>query len=239
MHGWRARLGVIVPSCNVILEPELYKMVPEGISVHFARARILEDTPEELQKMVDDAPNAAQKLAHAKVNAIAFGCTGASLFKGLGFDLQIAKKIEDTTGIAATTTSTAVVAALKELGIKKVSVATAYEEWLNEKEKEFLEKNGFKVLNIKGLGIPDPEELARVHPEVAYELAREVDKEEADGIFISCTDFRTIEILEVLEHDSGKPVVSSNQATLWMLLKLAGIRKPIEGYGRLLREKLN
>jgi len=76
--------------------------------------------------MVDDAPKAAKKLAHAGVDAIAFGCTGASLFKGLGFDQKIVKQIEDTTRIAATTTSTAVVAALKELGIRKVSIATPY-----------------------------------------------------------------------------------------------------------------
>lgn len=229
--GWRAKIGVIVPSCNTVMETELFQMVPEGVSVHFARARSVRDTPEELQRLVDEVPHAAQELADAKVDIIAFGCTGGSFFGGPGYDQKVIKAIGDSAGIRGTTTSTAVVAALKTLRLSRISVATPYEDWLNEAEVKFLRSHGIEVERIKGLGIPDPQMLERQVPQVAYGLAREVNAEKAQGLFISCTDFRNIEIIDVLEHDTGKPVVTSNQATLWMCLLLLGIKPEIKGYG--------
>ena len=66
-------------------------------------------------------------------------------------------------------------------------------------------------------------------------MAREIDRPEADGIFISCTNFRTIEIIEQLEADTGKPVVTSNQASMWIALKVLGVAGP-KGYGRLFQK---
>lgn len=234
--GWRAKLGFLVPSVNVVLEPEVYKMIPEGVSAHFARMRITKVTEDQLKALADVyMPKAVEGLADAKVDVIAFGCTGGSLIKGIGHDQEIISAIEKSTGIPATTTSTAVIKALNEMGIKKVSVATPYEEWLNLKEKKFLEGNGFKVMSIKGLGVTvDPEKIPKVHPEAVYELAREVNMPEADGIFISCTDFRTIEVLDALETDLDKPVISSNQSTVWMTLRMAGVNESIKGFGQLL-----
>ncbi|MBS7635542.1 maleate cis-trans isomerase, partial [Candidatus Bathyarchaeota archaeon] len=107
-----------------------------------------------------------------------------------------------------------------------------YPEEINIKEKEFLEGNGFKVTRIEGL--PSPMGISIHRPEEAYRLARKVDSEENDGIFISCTNFRTLEIIEIL--DTGKPVVTSNQATFWKALRMIGVRAKIQGFGRLLRD---
>lgn len=238
MIGWRAKLGFLVPSANVVLEPELYKMVPNGVSAHFARIRMkLELTEEQLIGLADERMlKAAEELLDAQVDVVAFGCTTGSLIKGLGYDKEIIDKIENAVKIPTTTTSTAVVTALKEMGIRKVSVATAYEEWLDKKEKEFLEASGFEVVAIKGLGAVGPPgaDPSKVPPERVYRLAKEVDVADADGVFISCTDFRSIEVLNALEDDLGKPVISSNQSTLWMALRMAGVRESIRGFGQLL-----
>lgn len=235
MAGWRARLGIMVPSVNKTMEPELYRLAPEGVSLHFSRIRQVEDTLEQLTRMIEDVPKVAIELADAEVDVIAFGCTTGSLVKGPGYDKEIIEKIEDSAHIKATTTSTAVLEALKELGIVKLSVATPYKEWLNEKEKEFLEAHGFEVLSIKGLGCLGPE-TADVPSERVYRLAKDVYRPKVDGVFISCTDLRSIEILEFLERDVNKPVISSNQATMWMLLRMAEVRGKITGYGRLLTQ---
>lgn len=235
MAGWRARLGIMVPSVNKTMEPELYRLVPKGVSLHFSRIRQVEDTLEQLTRMIEDVPRVAVELSDAGVDVIAFGCTTGSLVKGSGYDKEITEKIESSVHIKATTTSTAVLEALKELKIVKLSVATPYKEWLNEKEKEFLEAHGFEVLSIKGLNCLGSE-TANVPLERVYRLAKGVYRPKADGVFISCTDLRSIEMLEFLEHDINKPVISSNQATMWMMLRMAGVREKITGYGRLLSQ---
>jgi maleate isomerase len=234
MIGWRARLGVLVPSGNIVMEPDLYRMIPEGVTVHFARVWNTEDTLEELEKMIDYVPRASIELSHALVDVYGFGCTSGSLVKGLGYDQEIIAKIKKETGKPATTTATACMQVFKEYGIKKISLATPYEKWLNEREKKFFEGNGVQVLAMDGLEFPDPEAIASVDPGRIYRMAKAIDRPDADAIFISCTDFRAAEAIQALEQDLGKPVFSSNQVTLWGLLKLAGVKSPVSGYGRLL-----
>lgn len=236
MIGWRARLGFILPSINVVLEQEAIKILPTGISAHFSRARSSDDTYDELIRMGKEAPEAAKQLADAEVNAIAFTCTAASFLEGPEYNKQIETQIRETTGIPAVTTSSAIIQAQQALGLKKVILISPYEEWLNERAKAFIEAHGIEVLAMEGLGIIDVH-IADVSPEEVYQLARKLlaRNHEADGIFISCTDLRSAEILDVLERDVGKPVLSSNQATLWAMLRIAGLKVPIEGFGSLLR----
>ena len=151
MIGWRARLGILVPSANIVMEPDMYRMIPEGVTAHFARVWITEDTPEELEKMIDYVPRASIELSHALVDVYGFGCTSGSLVKGLGYDQEIIARIEAETGKPATTTATACIQAFGEYGIKKISLATPYEKWLNEKEKTFFESNGIQVAAMDGL----------------------------------------------------------------------------------------
>ncbi len=234
MIGWRARLGILVPSANIVMEPDMYRMVPEGVTAHFARVWITEDTPEELEKMIDYVPRASIELSHALVDVYGFGCTSGSLVKGLGYDQKIIDRIEKETGKPATTTATACIQAFKEYGIKKISLATPYEDWINEKEKIFFEGNGIEVLAMDGLQQPEAEAIASVDPGRIYRMAKAVDRPQSDAIFLSCTDFRAIDAIQALERDLGKPVFTSNQVTLWGMLRLAGVKAPISGYGRLL-----
>ena len=239
MIGWRARLGFILPSINVVLEQETTKILAPGISGHFARARTSDDTYDELIRMGKEAPKAAEELADAEVDAIAFTCTAASFLEGPDYNREIENRIQEITGIPAITTSSAIVRAQHALGLKKVVLISPYEEWLNERAKVFLEAQGIEVLAMEGLGVIDVH-IADVHPEEVYKLARTLllNNKEADGIFISCTDLRSAEILDVLESDVGKPVLSSNQATIWAMLQTIGLKVPIEGFGSLLRDHL-
>jgi maleate isomerase len=234
MIGWRARLGILVPSANIVMEPDMYRMIPEGVTAHFARVWITEDTPEELEKMIDYVPQASIKLSHALVDVYGFGCTSGSLIKGLGYDKEIIAKIEKETEKPATTTASACIQVFKKQGIEKISLATPYEKWLNKKERLFFEGNGVQVVAMDGMELPEAEAIASVDPGQIYRMARAVDRPESDAIFISCTDFRAVEVIQILEQDLGKPVFTSNQVTLWAMLRLAGVKSPIHGYGRLL-----
>jgi maleate cis-trans isomerase len=86
-------------------------------------------------------------------------------------------------------------------------------------------------LTLKGLGLY--REIWNQPAGAAYQLAREADSSDVDAIFISCTNFRSVEVLQTLEQDLGKPVVSANQVTVWDLLHLAGVNPISEKFGKL------
>jgi maleate isomerase len=232
--GWRARFGVIVPSNNVVLEPDLYRMAPEGISVHFSRIWSGQDTREEMEAMIHHVPKCCEELAHARMDVYGFGCTGGSLMGGLGYDQKIIQIMKEKTGKPATSTSTAVLEAFKELRITRISIVTPYEDWLNEKLKTFLATNGIEVLALNSLPLHEGEAMNTVPPEIVYRYARETDRPGAQGIFMSCTDLQATEVLQVIERDLGKPAIASNQATFWAMLRLARVKEPVEGFGTLL-----
>ena len=231
-----SRLGLIIPSSNTTMESEFCRMIPEGFSVHTARLRLVEVTVKQLVLMEKKIEDEVLKLADAEVNVIGYGCTSGSLFKGLGHDKSIQERIERATGIPAVATAGAVVDALKVLNIRKVCVATPYTDQINNLEGKFLLSSGFRVVDLNGLGIKDNLKVGRLGSEVAYRLVMELGYAEAEGIFISCTNFATASIIEKLERITQKKVVSSNTATLWAMLKKCGVSIEIKGFGRLLEK---
>jgi maleate cis-trans isomerase len=115
-------------------------------------------------------------------------------------------------------------------------MCTPYPFDVNEIEKKFFEDNGFKVVKCDGLDLTDNNIIAHASPNILYRLARAVDHPEAEAVFISCTGLDALDVIEQLELDLGKPVITSNQASFWLAFRMAGIGEPINGYGRLMRE---
>jgi len=114
-------------------------------------------------------------------------------------------------------------------------VGTPYIDELNRAEAAFFVANGIEVAAIRGLGIRKAVDIGKCRPKEALDLALALPHQEADGIFLSCTNFRTIEILPELEARTGKPAFSSNVATLWAALRrLPRPCGPVPGFGRLL-----
>lgn len=231
MYGTKARIGLIVPSLNTVIEPEMNAMVSPGVTVHATRL-LFDGSFGGLEDMAKDVEQASNLLATARVDIIAYACTTGSMVKGIGWDTELMKRIEQATGIPATTTSTAVIRAFRELGVKKVAVATPYSEEFNQVERQFFAASEVKIVQMKGLDIHG-EELRRSLPETTYQTAREVDTPEADAVFISCTGFKSITVIERLEKELKKYVFSSNTATLWDVTRRLGITDPIKGYGKL------
>lgn len=234
MADWKKKLGIIVPSWNTVMEYECQRMAPEGVSVHFTRIAHTDDDEETLLHMINEVPALAGLLAHAKLDAICFGCTGGSFVRPT-MDKEITDLIEQKTGIPATTTATALVEAMREMNISRVAIASPYPQWLNERLVSFLAGKGIEVVREKGLNTECP---AFLPPERSQTLAREVDCPQADGIFISCTNFRALEGVETLEAELGKPVLTSNTTTMWHMLRKADFDGPALVGGSLMREHL-
>jgi len=211
-------------------------MAPEGVSVHTARMRLDEVTPDGLIRMADDAERGAALLATAGVDVIVYGCTTGSLVGGVRWEEDLVDRLHDNTGIRTMSTSGAVVEALRALSARRVGVATPYTDVLNRLETEFLEDHGFQVAAVEGLGLVNNLEIGRVEGGVIEGLVEAVAGE-ADTIFVSCTNLPALDLIDGLERRHGRPVVTSNQASLWAALRDSSV-KAIIGYGELLRDRL-
>lgn len=231
MIGWRLRIGLIVPSPNTVMEPEFYQHVPTGVSVHTSRMQLTEVSSEELLEMGQEVERCAELLKTANVDILVFGCTSGSFLQGKGYDQELQDKMEETSGVPAVTTSQAVVEALRAKDLNDIVVATPYPDEINEREVKYLEDYGFVVRDISGLRISKGFDIGERQPTEAYNLGLKLAKQEpnVDGVFISCTNFRTFEIIKILSEDIGKPVITSNQASLWMALRKVGISNRLWG----------
>jgi len=233
MIGPRARLGCIIPSTNTVVESEFNRMKPDGVSVHAARAFMLQVTLEELRKLADNAEQAARDLATAQVKTIVFACTSGSFFGGPSWERDLVTRLERVSSTRVITTSGAVTEALKTLGCRKITLVTPYTDAINQREQDFLVQKGFDVLGVRGLQRVVNTEIGRLTPQDAYRLAKETFVPGSDALFISCTDFRTIEVIDQFEFELDVPVVSSNQASFWHALRTSGITDAVKGYGQL------
>jgi len=241
MIGWRGRLGFLVPPGNPTVETEMIAMAPEGVSLHFHRM-VAHGTPGSLagqternRSMVENIDNGIELLAMVKPHVIVVAHTATSYHLGRRGEAELLDRLEKATGRRIVTAFGSVVRALERLGIRKLALGTPYSAEVTLQGKAHLEAHGFEVVkfdNLKGI-----ENIYDTTAEHAYALARSVDADDADAVFLSGTGMPTVTVLEALEQDLGKPVISSASAMMWYALRLAGVGQSIVGYGRLLTWK--
>ena len=231
-----SRIGLLVPSSNTTVEPEFYRALPPGVTLHVARLFLTQISTDAILGIVQDLETQSRGLASADVDVIVLGATAPSFLKGLGYDRELIARIEAATGKRATTTSTALIAALRHLGVSRVVLGAAYDDKVNAIAKAFLEANGMEVLAAHGLGMVDNLAVGRLGGDSAFELARRIDRPDAEAIVLACTNWKTMDAIERLERELGKPVISTTQASLWAALRIIGRIEGVAGYGRLLRD---
>jgi maleate isomerase len=238
MIGWRARLGFLLPPGNPTVEPEMIALAPEGVSVHFHRMAAhgapgsLEGQDERTRTMIDNIDGSIELLASVEPDVIVVAHTATSYHLGRQGEADLLARLQKSTGTRVITAFGSVLRALERLDVRRLALGTPYSPQTTLQGKTLLETHGLQVVNFANLkGVTNIyEETA----ERAYGLARSIDREEADAVFLSGTGMPTLPILEILEQDLGKPVISSASAMMWHALRLAGVRQPIPRYGRLL-----
>ena len=243
----KKRIGLLTPAGNTTMEDDFARWMPPSVSLHVNRLYTGSpdnpDTPQGLltglQEMGDSVEEPARWLAVAMVDVIAFGCTGATFLNGPGYDREITDRISAAAGGVETVAAAgAVVDALNELGVRRIAVCTPYPEELNERLRSFYTAADFDIVSFDHL-VGTLQDNAATAREEALSLALGVDRPEAEAIFISCTAFEGAgEVIDLVEGLTGKPVVTSNQATLWACLRSLGVTEPIAGAGRLLSQRV-
>ena len=231
----RHRIGLLVPSSNSTVEVEFYRALPQDVSLHVARLPITQVDPESIAGMVDPLDAESKKLASADVEVIVLGAAAPSFLKGMGYDREMSARIAQASGKPATTASTALLQSLAALGVKRIALGTAYSAKVNDIAIAFLHANGVEVVATECLGLVDNLEIGRLDVTTALELGRRIACPQAQAIAFLCTNWQSMAIIDQLEQDTGLPVLSSTQFSVWAALKTIGYAGALDGYGRLLR----
>lgn len=229
--GARARVGHIYPSGG-ICDYEIQMMAPDG--VHFLTTRL----PFRRTGLADDRAmtagiaEAAALLSHAEVDLIAFNCTAASMLVGAG---EVRARVGAATGgIPCVSTIEAVIQALRHVGAERIVLLDPYPAEVEEAEIAYLAGQGVEVIDHAGPACSTPIEQGTIPPEEWVAIASRVDVSAADAVLVSCAGTQTARAISAIEDLTGRPVITSNQALLWLVLHTLRIHEPVPGYGRLL-----
>ena len=237
----RARFGILVPFTNTNLEPDMAMIRPDGVSLHFARlgGYDADEIPDEAQMQglgASDLEEPLRLLNGVKPDVVLYGCTSATLTHGPGFDRQLAARIKTDSGAETVTAAGALVVALTALKAKRIGFASPYVPAINDMAVRFLSDMGFDTVQRTDVeGVLDNDGQGALQPEDVFELGLKADHPKADALVLSCTDMRSVEVIDRLEAATGKPVVSSNQALMFAALQALGMKDRVAGFGRLLK----
>jgi maleate isomerase len=236
-YGDRLRLGIIVPSGNVIAEPQIRAMLPPGVNALITRLALRGSSEAELRRMEAGVEDASRLLADAQVDRIVFHCTAVTTFSPEAGP-AIRHRITAATGIRGLVTSDSLGAAFKALRIRRVVLLTPYIAPVHQREIAFLEHLGLDVVGDAALGIDTNDAMARVSPAALEDWALSQRNDCADGYFLSCTALRTAELIAPLEQKLGRPVLTSNQVMVWHALRDAGVDGGDPVWGQLFKQEL-
>ena len=216
-------VGLMVPSNNTTMEPELLAWLPEGSSCRTVRIPRGKGTltPGDLPEYLAHAVSLAKDLADDDLDVIVYGCTAAGFLAGPDRDAGVGAKIASISRKRVVTTAGAMTAVLGHLGARRIVLVTPYLDVVNERLKGFLAQAGVQVDVLSSFRAQTVDELGAIRSEQVRERAREAMRPGVDAVFIACSQLPTYTIVGELETELGVPVWSSIRATAWQAMRTA------------------
>ncbi|HZK88912.1 MAG TPA: hypothetical protein VFC56_02085 [Stellaceae bacterium] len=227
--------GVLIPSTNTTVEIEYTRLLPPKWQAHYARILSQTHGASPFSPPLDgDVEYQSRLLATARVELIILVQTSASLFADDWDDTTIAR-IEQASGVKAIISANAVGEAARALGAQQVALVSPYSEEVNARARHYFEgKHGLKVAALEGFAAKDSYMIGKLGPENARDAFRRIDRPEIEAFIVPGGNFPTMASIPEWEREFGKPVVTTNQAALWAMMRALGSTVPLPGLGRLL-----
>jgi len=220
------RIGLIVPSSNTVMEPDFHQQIGRTAIVSTTRIFLEEVTREEELRMLDnDLPKATELIRTTAPDVVIFGCTSAGALGTLAHDHEIGESIRKGAGAPAVTVLEAVLTKVRAIDPRKIAVFTPYTEDLTNNIASSLREAGYSPVKAVGMGIRGNLDIGRVPPsEVIRFVESQLKGCSPDCVFLSCTNWRSVEAIEPLQRKLGMPIVTSNQAAVDAVLRVRGGR---------------
>jgi maleate isomerase len=210
------RVALLVPSSNTVMENDLHGALPKNqYTVHTDRMYLVETTRPAEQRMIEEyAAQAASDLGTVEPDVLVFGCTSAGSLFGLDYDAKVCRELGSLAGCASIGVVSSVAEALDRQASRRLAIITPYNEDLTNSVASAV-SNGRTIVCAYGMGITSNVALADPTPADIVAFAREkLAGKSFDGVFVSCTNFRSYEARAALEKALGVPVVTSNSAVV-------------------------
>lgn len=221
------RIGLVALATDHTTEPDFHRMLsPRGIGVYATRIPYANPvTPQTLAAMEPDlAAAAAMILPGEALDAVVYGCASASVVIG---DAAVQAAVRrGKPGVPVVTPISATLAGLRTLGARRLSVLTPYTRETSIPMAALFEAEGFDLGRFTCMGLEDDRAMARIAPDEIVSFARDAVAPGSDALFIACTAVRAAGVVDLVEAATGVPVLSSNYAAAWAVLRLCGDQGP-------------
>jgi maleate isomerase len=229
------RVGLIIPSSNRMVEQEMVRHFPDGVEAHVTRLRMTGDHRMSQEELLPHVREASGALADAKCDVIAFHCTANSMEGGPEGEVHILDALRDGGAKQATTTASAIRRALAALNAKRIALITPYSQATTDHEAAFLAEIGHPTVSAKGHNLPGSDAYCAAPPQFWRDKTLEARNADADCYFISCANTSAFSVIDELENELDRPVITSNQSVVWDTLTRIGWRDMDGCPGRLFR----
>ena len=241
------RVGQIVPSSNTTMETEIPAMLmarhtirPERFTFHSSRMRMKKVVKAELEAMDRDSDRCAVELSDARVDVLGYACLVAIMSMGLGYHRQSQARLHERTvengaPTPVVTSAGALVEGLQALRAKRIVLICPYLKPLTQLVVDYLQAEGFEVLDHIALEIPDNLEVGRHDSAKLLEIYKRLDCRGADALVISaCVQMPSLAVIDQVQAEVGIPVVSAAVCTTYKMLKELDLETVVPGAGALL-----
>ncbi|MBI4490696.1 MAG: hypothetical protein HY694_16555 [Deltaproteobacteria bacterium] len=233
-------IGLISPNLSDDTLVDVYKILPGGIRIEGRALNVGNYLDTEFHKAEQALSGLVRELVQHQLDFLMITGELFLSYKGPGSDRLVLAAIRDITPIPASTVLTAVVRACHALGMRRVVMASPFPEDQDKRLVRFLAHDQIEVVAHRCLGYQNSKAIWALSPETGYDLASSLMREfsDVDGIYMPCNKWRTISVIDRIEKEFGKPVVTNTQAWVWEALRGMGWKNSIQGYGRLLKDKV-
>jgi maleate isomerase len=241
--GYRLKIGVVVPSTNTVMEPELYSMAPPGVTFHTARMYLAQTairSPGEAQTVIQAFQSAlsvaVRDVLTMEPDHLLIGLSALSFMGGVAGHERFKSSLQGSTTLPITTAADAAIAALRLYGVRRLGVLSPHPSIMDAHYTQFFTEAGYEVVRLHRIDCPNTLAIALVDEPTIRTALRDLFAAGAEAIVQVGTDLVMTRLADEAERWLGKPVIAVNPAMLWHALRANGVRDQMRGVGSLLRE---